>query len=160
MLYKKILVPFDGSEASRNALDVAEKLIMDDPEATLYLLTVVSASDVATELESPTPAGGAAAPMLAPGGDVLESIVDGTRLAAYEKMTDALGDAIGKFSCNVETDAVIAKSVSDGIVDFAKVHGCEIIVMGRRGVGALRSVLGSVSNGVLRDADLPVLTVK
>ena len=32
--------------------------------------------------------------------------------------------------------------------------------MGRRGLGALRGMLGSVSYAVLRNADMPVLTVK
>lgn len=33
-------------------------------------------------------------------------------------------------------------------------------IMGRRGLGALRGMLGSVSFGVLRSVDVPVLTVK
>ena len=32
--------------------------------------------------------------------------------------------------------------------------------MGRRGLGALRGMLGSVSYGVLHSAEMPVLTVK
>ena len=32
--------------------------------------------------------------------------------------------------------------------------------MGRRGLGAIRGMLGSVSFGVLRATDVPVLTVK
>ena len=35
-----------------------------------------------------------------------------------------------------------------------------LVVMGRRGLGALRGRIGSVSFGVLRSVDVPVLTVK
>ena len=41
MLYKKIVVPFDGSEPARSALTVAKKLIADDPAAELHVLSVV-----------------------------------------------------------------------------------------------------------------------
>ena len=44
MLYKKIVVPFDGSEPARGALAVAKKLIADDPTAELHVLSVVPPS--------------------------------------------------------------------------------------------------------------------
>lgn len=43
---------------------------------------------------------------------------------------------------------------------YAEEHDCDLIVMGRRGLGAIRGMLGSVSFGVLRATDVPVLTVK
>ena len=36
----------------------------------------------------------------------------------------------------------------------------DCIVMGRRGLGAIRGAIGSVSYSVLRSVDLPVLIVK
>ncbi|MFQ9742421.1 MAG: universal stress protein [Slackia sp.] len=46
------------------------------------------------------------------------------------------------------------------MVYYAKKHDADLIVMGRRGLGGLRGMLGSVSYGVLHGADIPVLTVK
>ena len=47
------------------------------------------------------------------------------------------------------------------IVDIAELFSCDMIVMGARGRGALRSaLLGSVSNEVLHAARVPVVIVK
>ena len=47
------------------------------------------------------------------------------------------------------------------IVTYAIDNLCDLIVMGSRGLGALRGILGSVSSyAVLRNADVPVLIVK
>jgi nucleotide-binding universal stress UspA family protein len=47
------------------------------------------------------------------------------------------------------------------IVDTARDHGCDLIVMGTHGrSGVSRLVLGSVAEEVLRKAPCPVLAVK
>lgn len=46
------------------------------------------------------------------------------------------------------------------IVSYAHENNCDLIIMGSRGLGALRGILGSVSNYVLREANVPVLVVK
>ena len=49
----------------------------------------------------------------------------------------------------------------EGLVEAAEEPGVELVVVGARGLGALeRLVLGSVSDGVLRRVDRPVLVVK
>ena len=57
------------------------------------------------------------------------------------------------------------ENLPEGIVvaslaDYAKHHDIDLIVMGRRGLGAIRGMLGSVSYSLLRETDIPVLTVK
>ncbi len=47
------------------------------------------------------------------------------------------------------------------IVERAREHDCDFIVMGARGVGALReAMLGSVSSKVLQNATVPVTIVR
>lgn len=47
------------------------------------------------------------------------------------------------------------------LIDMAHRHGCDAIIMGARGRGALHSaLLGSVSQRVVQDAAVPVTIVK
>lgn len=159
MLYKKILVPFDGSEPAKNALAVAKKLIADDAEAALYVLSVVPANAVAAELETPgNPAAGT--PLLFADADSYERVIANAKKRAEDQLRQGVGDLLDDSAFEVQFGVAIAGKTADGIVDFAEEHGVEIIVMGRRGLGALRGMLGSVSYAVLHEADIPVLTVK
>lgn len=159
MLYKRILVPFDGSEPSQNALEVAKKLIADDAAAVLHVLTVVPAGAVAAELEAPA-GPGSATPLLFPDMESYERVIERAKATAMDDLNEALGECLDDVACDVRVGAVISGKVADGICDYAEANDCEIIVMGRRGLGALRGMLGSVSYAVLHEADVPVLTVK
>ena len=47
------------------------------------------------------------------------------------------------------------------LIEMAERHGCDAIILGARGLGALRSALmGSVSQGILHASRLPVTVVK
>lgn len=159
MLYKKIVVPFDGSEPARGALAVAKKLIADDPAAELHVLSVAPVNAIASELEYPTSAA-AGTPLMFPDMDSYERVITSARKNAEEELREGLGDALDDVDCHVKMSVYVSSKVAEGIVEYAEDNGIEIIVMGRRGLGALRGMLGSVSYAVLHQADIPVLTVK
>jgi len=57
--------------------------------------------------------------------------------------------------------AVVRGSPHDAILDYAKEHGIELIVLGTHGRGMVeRLLLGSVAERIVRHAPCPVLTVK
>ena len=60
----------------------------------------------------------------------------------------------------VTIDVVAGTAPAEALARYADKNGCDLIVMGRRGLGAIRGMLGSVSFGLLRSTDVPVLTVK
>lgn len=159
MLYKKILVPFDGSEPAHHALEVAKNLVADDPEATLYLLNVLPAGTLASHFESVDNTQGST-PMLLADPSAYQSVIQSETEMARAKLEQDSEDALRDVRCSIVQDVTMGGSVPDGIVDYGRAHDCEIIVMGRRGLGALRGMLGSVSYAVLHSADVPVLTVK
>jgi nucleotide-binding universal stress UspA family protein len=75
----------------------------------------------------------------------------------------ALGEAAAPFDGVVKKieRQVLTGHAVDALVGAAAAPGVDLVVLGARGIGALkRVVLGSVSEGVLRHVDRPVLIVK
>ena len=92
--------------------------------------------------------------------DLYKQLVEAALAREKEDMGAAIGTLLDGLPNPVQVLAVNAPSVVDGINDYAHDHGCDLIVMGSRGLGVLRGMLGSVSYGVLRSADVPVLIAK
>ena len=63
-------------------------------------------------------------------------------------------------ACKVITNAIVSASAVEGIADYVTNNDIDLVVMGRRGLGRLSGMIGSVSFGVLRSVDVPVMTVK
>lgn len=159
MLYKNILVAFDGSDPSREALVVAKDLIGDDPAATMHVLSVVplGALGIGNDVSGlPTPA----MQQLFPDMEAYETAIERAKSMSIESMRDALKDLLDGVVCEVIPKAVIATKPAEGICEYAEKASIDMIVMGRRGLGALRAMLGSVSYSVLQETSIPVVTVK
>ncbi|MFR1640667.1 MAG: universal stress protein [Eggerthellaceae bacterium] len=123
-----------------------------------HVITVLSTATLATYDTSGNPLARSSL-MFADYGNY-EKVMDGILGGAKEELLAGIRDALDGASCSVAVEAVVAASPAVGIADYADEHECDLIVMGRRGLGALRGMLGSVSYGVLHAANVPVLTVK
>jgi nucleotide-binding universal stress UspA family protein len=92
-------------------------------------------------------------------GEAWESLNEAANTSAknaIQKTVDALADAAPR----IET-LIRPGSPADEIVDAAKELGADMIVVGSRGWGEIRSVLlGSVSERVMHLAHCPVLIVR
>lgn len=145
-LFKKILVPFDGSAPSRAGLERAIALGKNQ-HARLRLLHVVDEHAVIQSME----------PNLNV-GDLLDSLVEGghqllAEAAATAKKHGAMADTV--------LYELHLGRVADRIVDEAAKWHADVIVMGthgRRGIGRL--VMGSDAEAVVRATPVPVLLVK
>jgi nucleotide-binding universal stress UspA family protein len=143
-MFRQLLVAFDGSSHAQRALDEAIGLARTN-EGTLTVMTVV-----------PQPTVWALGGGYATSVDLedLSRQIEGE----YQSMLDAAIDAVA-------VDLPIAKVVKHGpagptIVDEARAGDHDLIVMGSRGRGELRSLLlGSVSHHVLQASPVPVLVV-
>ncbi len=158
MQFKNILVPYDDSEHAKNALVCALGMVGDDPSAKVHVVMVLS-MDVAP---SSAFSGGPFVGQYASSADMknLERFVDDVCEQAKADFSTEVKALIDDASCQVVIDAIADSTPVDGIIHYVEDRSCDLVVMGRRGLGALRGMLGSVSFGVLRAVDVPVLTVK
>jgi nucleotide-binding universal stress UspA family protein len=139
----KILLPVDGSEQALHAVRHALELLDAGLRASFVLATVQEPVYLYERL-------------LPPDAEVLERVtgaVGDKSLAGAEALFDAAGVAYEREIASGEPAPVL--------IDLARRHGCDAIIMGARGRGALRSaLLGSVSQRVVHEAELPVTVVK
>ena len=139
-MYKKILVPLDGSELARKALDQAEKLAKTF-NAEIILFQVVPFLPIYGSPELVTPL-----------------IVDEKQRESAEKYLTNLAEELKKRGLKVTTMVRTGQQVAVEIIDFAKETGVDLIVMCTHGrSGITRWVLGSVAHKVLTRTETPIL---
>jgi len=156
MLYDAVMVPFDGSDSACAALDEAVRFAKEDAGLALHIVQIVDLERTAV------------AKLEARGVDLAESVVPMGMQEAMEEATEEASERL-----HAQVDGVIHPLMNekrvcllpevhpgDQIVKYAQENGCGLIIMGSRGLGALRGMLGSVSSYVLREAQVPVLVVK
>ena len=141
-MFRNILVAIDGSPDAEHALGHA----IDLAEAMNARLTIFSAVPAPPSLTYATPGAAALADIQEKTREETEAIVS----AAVERVPDAVS----------VTTVVKDDPVKPALIEQIEGGGHDLVVMGSRGRGAVRSVLlGSVSHHVLHHARVPVLIV-
>jgi nucleotide-binding universal stress UspA family protein len=146
-MFKRILVPIDGSSISNRGVEQAIELAGADG-ATVYLLHVVDEHVIVQYAEQ----------MAAITEEYLESLRQSGRkiLARAQAAVERRG-----INCRAILVENIMGSVADIIIEQAKKQRADVIVMGTHGRrGVRRLVLGSDAEGVVRTASVPVLLVR
>lgn len=141
MMYEKILLPTDGSEASENAAKHAIK-IASKYNSIIFVLTVLE----------PQPTSGITMDILKREGQTyLDNISK-----IFKNIEKKEGFTTGIKRCFLMKEGTAA----DEILKTAKKEEIDIIIIGGSGKHAIeRFILGSVAEKIVRDAKCPVLTV-
>jgi len=141
-MYRKILLPTDGSAASGGALGEAFKFARECASA---IRLIYVCEDLPYLLgEGPT------------------NVFDAIEREGRRVLEEALGKA-REVGVKAETALVKAagRRIATAIIEEADSSGCDLIVMGTHGrSGIEHMMLGSVAEAVLRRSRLPVLLLR
>ena len=144
-MFQHVLLPADGSDNARRAIDKA-----------LGLARAFQSRVTAIYVIDPYVLSGVGADFAYGQAEYLSAAAAEAR-AALQQATDAFAAA----GVPLETAVVEAHSVAKAILARAAEVGADLIVMGSHGKRGLeRLVLGSVTSQVLAHAHLPVLVVR
>jgi len=146
-MYRRILVPVDGSKTGAKALAHAARLA-DAFHAEVRALHVLDALVYSNGFERPQ--------------IYFEQVLPAMREAGQRILSEAR-DALQRagVACDTKLVDCDGRRVAELIVAHAKAWGADLIVMGthgRRGVDRL--LMGSDAEGVARTAPVPVLLVR
>ncbi|GAB6157778.1 universal stress protein [Desulfotomaculum varum] len=145
-MYKKILVPLDGSDRARKALSHAVELAAK-LAAKITLMHVVP---------SLPPYVNTAVDRL---GQAQQAIVDELMRNGKELLDQYISMVSNK---NIAVDTfIVMGQPADEILEKARAENYDLIILGSRGLGEIKGYLmGSVSNRVSRHASCPVLIIR
>ena len=135
MWCSKVLVAYDGSTPSAKALDLARSIGAQDESIELVFVHVVKLYGLGTGAET-------------------------VLLNEAQKVLTEMEHIADEVPNKAHTHLLKGSSPADLLLKCAHDEGCDLIVMGSRGLGVLRGMLGSVSYGVLRSSEVPVLVAK
>lgn len=141
-MYDTVLIPTDGSDHSVRAAEHGHFLAQLF-DATVHVINVVDIQGAAGMFDA---------------GGIVQSIND-QLIAEGETAIEAVEAVVGERDS--VTTAVVKGEPSEAILEYADDHDVDVITMGTHGrTGLNRYIAGSVTERVVRLADVPVLTVR
>jgi nucleotide-binding universal stress UspA family protein len=149
-MYKKILVPLDGSKLAESALPHAEELAKGCGTEEIILVSVTERVQGYRAIEDPS----------LPLGQRLVPEASGKKEKPAERYLGRIAKKMESRGFKVNQEVLIGDPATE-IVSYASHPGCDIIVMSSHGrSGPSRWAYGSVADKVFRATCVPVLMVR
>jgi nucleotide-binding universal stress UspA family protein len=145
-MYKKCLVPLDGSELAECALNHVKTLVKEKSIGEVIILNVVKV-DI-------------------PWAEINEKTLDLEALrkplfAASRKYLSDVASRLASEGITVKTEAIEGNRPGETIIDYARENGVAMIVIATHGYSGFKKLLlGSVATRVLHDSAVPVLLIR
>lgn len=148
-MYKKVLVPLDGSALAECTLSHVKNIFKDGSLGEVTLLNVVKVDIPWSQMDS----------------DYRHGIdLNAIREPLFAKSRKYLADIESRLvsdGIKVKTESVEGNRPADTITDYAQKKGMDMIVIGTHGYTGLKKLmLGSVAFSVLNQSHVPVLLIR
>ena len=142
MLFKNILVPYDGSSHSKHAFKVA----LDMAKKYNSKLSMVTVLDTSSGYWAQT--------------NLWDKAMGGAQNLVTKEF-ESFKSAAKKAKVSFHSEIIESHSITKTIVSYSKSKKIDLIVMGAQGItGWDKLVLGSVSDSVVHRVKCPVLIVR
>lgn len=142
-MFKKILVPLDGSELAARILPQVEDLARSE-QAEIALITVGSISGMA--------------PLAKTDPSIIDKAVRALKSAAEKYIKAAAHELKAK---GMKVNWVYREGIpAQEIIQYANETSCDLIAMATHGRGEIAWMLGSVAEKVIAHASIPVLLMR
>ena len=139
-MYRRVLLPTDGSPPTERALEHALDLA-ETYDAELHVLHVLDTTATTGDVETES----ITVEFDDIGEDIVETVVDRVHESGLDRIVDEVRRGPPPMM----------------ILEYADEHDVDLIVMGTHGrTGLDRYLLGSVTEKIVRQSDVPVLTVR
>ncbi|RKQ33893.1 universal stress protein [Oceanobacillus halophilus] len=141
----KILVAYDGSELSKQAIEEAKLQLKITPDAEVHVVTVVTISGPTTNYTIAK--------------SITMEMADNMR-----PIMDRIEKDLKEEGMNVHTEVLVnynQRNPGSKICEYADENEIDLIIVGSRGLGTMsRFFLGSVSNNIVHHAHCKVLIIR
>ena len=142
---KHILLPLDGSDTSKRAVETAISFSKAFPEAKFTLLYVLSHPE---------------GEMMTSGSIMMQNAIEAEKEKG-ERMLNNYKGLFDEAASRVDVNVMIGP-VSNVIIDCVENNDIDYVIMGSQGLGSAmrRLLVGSVAKKVLTHVKVPVLVVR
>ena len=147
-MFKKVLVPMDGSDLAECTLSHLESLFKDGHVGEVTLLNIFTVDFPWRRGESEN-------------SDFDIGLLRELALDSSKKYLSKLESQLSSKGINVKTESLEANRPADTISEYAHKNSMDLIIMATHGYTGFRKLmLGSVASGVLNQSPVPVLLIR
>ena len=145
-MYKKVLVPLDGSELAGCVLDHVRALVKEGSAGEITLFNVVKVDTSYVELY---------------GKNFDVNAMREALFASARKYLAKIESQLNSEGIKVKSESLESNSPANKITEYAEKNGIELIIMGTHGyTGLKKMIMGSVASQVLNSSPVPVLLIR
>lgn len=148
-MYKRIMVPLDGSQLAECVLPHVEAFIKGFNPSDVYLVRVVSSEPNLDSLQDFP--------------DLKQRVLEHeeNKKASGKQYLNGIAARLKHEATAVHSEVLLAGRVTESLIDFAAQTKIDLVVIATHGrSGVTRWVMGSVADKMLRSADVPIFMVR